>query len=469
MRKTKIICTIGPASSSVKVLEEMARAGMNVARINMSHGTQQSHQEIIDNLNFVRIAHDKPIALMCDTKGPEIRIGKFEKGEVILKPKKAFTLTSRDVVGNENIVSLVYKRLVKEVKVGDKIYANNGLVVLRVKEITETDIKCKVLFGGKLTNNKGLNIPGIVPEGDYISEADKKDLLFAIKNNADFIAASFVSSKQDVLALRKFLADNGGKDIKIISKIENSSGIKNINEIIDASDGVMVARGDLGVEIPLEKLPSVQKKLISKCLEQGKLVIVATEMLESMTSSVRPTRAEVSDVANAIYEKATATMLSGETAVGKHPALVVKTMAKILVEAEKHINYNEDFISSKRKVLGVSDSICKTTCQNAISVNAKLIVVFTSSGNTAHLISSNRVSTPILAITPNQNVYNSLALSWNTIAYKNDVISSEKEMLYFAENTAKTLEFVRKNDIIVVTTGTPEVSGQTNMLKIIKI
>ena len=380
-----------------------------------------------------------------------------------------FTLTSRDVLGNEEIVSLVYKQLVKEVKIGDKIYANNGLVVLRVKEITETDIKCRVLFGGKLTNNKGLNIPGIVPEGEYLSEADKKDLLFAIQNKANFIAASFVSNKQNVLSLRKFLVDNGGSDIKIISKIENSSGIKNISEIIEASDGIMVARGDLGVEIPLEKLPSVQKKLISECLDHGKLVVVATEMLESMTNSVRPTRAEVSDVANAIYEKATATMLSGETAVGKHPALVVKTMAKILLEAEKHISYNQDFISSKRKVHGVSDSICKTTCQNAIGVNAKLIVVFTSSGNTAHLISSNRVSTPILAITPNQNVYDSLALSWNTTAYKNDIISSEKEMLYFAENTAKTLELVRKNDIIVVTTGTPEVSGQTNMLKIIKI
>ena len=386
MRKTKIICTIGPASSSVKVLEEMAKAGMNVARINMSHGTLESHKEIIDNLNFVRIAHDNPIALMCDTKGPEIRIGKFEKGEVILKPKKMFTLTSRDVLGNEEIVSLVYKQLVKEVKIGDKIYANNGLVVLRVKEINETDIKCRVLFGGKLTNNKGLNIPGIVPEGEYLSEADKKDLLFAIQNNANFIAASFVSNKQNVLSLRKFLVDNGGSDIKIISKIENSSGIKNISEIIEASDGIMVARGDLGVEIPLEKLPSVQKKLISECLDHGKLVVVATEMLESMTNSVRPTRAEVSDVANAIYEKATATMLSGETAVGKHPALVVKTMAKILLEAEKHISYNQDFISSKRKVHGVSDSICKTTCQNAIGVNAKLIVVFTSSEKILTLI-----------------------------------------------------------------------------------
>ncbi len=469
MRKTKIICTIGPASSSVKVLEEMAKAGMDVARINMSHGSEESRKEIIDNLNFVRIAHDNPIALMCDTKGPEIRIGKFQDGEVVLKPKKMFTLTSRDVLGNENVVSLVYKQLVKEVKIGDKIYANNGLVVLKVKEITETDIKCKVLFGGKLTNNKGLNIPGIVPEGNYISEADKKDLIFAIKNHADFIAASFVSNKQNVLDLKKFLADNGGKDIKIISKIENPSGINNITEIIEASDGIMVARGDLGVEIPLEKLPNVQKKLIENSLARGKLVIVATEMLESMTYSVRPTRAEVSDVANAIYEKATATMLSGETAVGKHPALVVKTMAKILIEAEKHINYNQDFISSNRKVLSVSDSICRTTCQNAISVNAKLIVVFTSTGNTAHLLSSNRVSTPLLAITPNQNVFNSLALSWNTTAYKNDIMSSEKEMLYFAENTAKTLELVKKGDIIVVTTGTPEVAGQTNMLKIIKI
>ena len=469
MRKTKIICTIGPASSNVKTLEEMAKAGMDVARINMSHGTLQSRKEIVDQLNFIRIAHNNPIALMCDTKGPEIRIGKFKNGEAVLKQNHTFILTSRDVVGDETIVGLVYKKLVKEVNIGDKIYANNGLVVLRVKQITETDIICKVLFGGKLTNNKGLNVPGIVPEGDYLSDVDKEDLLFAIESKADFIAASFVSNKNDVLSLKKFLKQNGGENIKIISKIENASGIKNILDIIKVSDGIMVARGDLGVEIPLEKLPNIQKKIISQCLDYGKLVIVATEMLESMTTSVRPTRAEVSDVANAIYEKASATMLSGETAIGKHPALVVKTMSKILVEAEKHINYNYDFISHKKNVYGVSDSICKTTCQNAVQMKAKLIVVFTSSGDTAHQISSNRVSTPILAITPNQETYNSLALSWNTTAYKNDIISSEKEMIVFAENIAKELELVKKDDIIVVTTGTPEVSGQTNMLKIVKV
>ncbi len=331
---TEIICTLGPACNDEKILTEMFEAGMNVARLNMSHGTHESHQELIDKISALR---KKGLKLMIDTKGPEIRIGTFENGGIELKVNDEFTFTTNEIVGNQQIVSLKYKNLVNEVKKGDNIFANNGMMIFEVLKVTKTDIKCKVLFGGKLTNNKGLNVPGLIPSSPYISEADKSDLLFAIKNNADYLAISFVSNKQNVLDIKKFLKENGDEKIKIISKIENASGVANANEILDVSDGLMVARGDLGVEIPLEKIPPTQKKLISLCNVKRKMCVVATEMLESMTYSTRPTRAEVNDVANAIYEEATATMLSGETASGINPVLVVQTMTKIILEVEKHI------------------------------------------------------------------------------------------------------------------------------------
>lgn len=331
---TEVICTLGPACNDEKILEAMFKEGMNIARLNMSHGTLESHQELIDKIASLR---KKGLKLMIDTKGPEIRIGTFENGGVELKEGDLFTFTSKDIIGNKNAVSLKYKNLVKEVKKGDKIFANNGMMILQVLKVTKTDINCKVLFGGKLTNNKGLNVPGVIPSSPYISEADKIDLLFAIKNKADYLAISFVSNKQNVLDIKKFLNDNGATGIKIISKIENASGVANASEILDISDGLMVARGDLGVEIPLEKIPPTQKKLISLCNVKRKMCVVATEMLESMTHSTRPTRAEVNDVANAIYEEASATMLSGETASGINPVLVVQTMTKIILEVEKHI------------------------------------------------------------------------------------------------------------------------------------
>ena len=333
---TKIIASIGPASENLETLEKLFLNGASIFRINMSHGTKASHQKIIDNINILR-KRGYPIEIMLDTKGPEIRVGTFEKGEIFLSDKQNFTLTTRNILGNQNVVSLVYKKLIDVINVGDKIFANNGMVVLKVKELTSTDIICKVLYGGKLTNNKGLNIPRVVPEGEYLSETDKNDILFAIKNKANYLASSFVSNKQNIAELRAFLEKNNAKNVKIISKIENSSGIKNLSDIVSISEGVIVARGDLGVEIPFEKVPHIQKKIIAECLKQNKMSIVATEMLESMTHSIRPTRAEVSDVANAVYERVSATMLSGETAVGKHPELVVKTMAKIIKESEKHI------------------------------------------------------------------------------------------------------------------------------------
>lgn len=337
MRITQIVCTIGPASDNKALLKKMNDAGMNIARMNMSHGTHESHQATIDKLDGLR--SKGKVKLMIDTKGPEMRIGTFKDGSVMLEKGQQFVFTTRPVEGDYGEVSLAYKELVNQVKPNDKIYANNGMLVFNVDHTNKTDILTTVEFGGKLSNRKSLNVPNVVPAGPYLSENDKKDLKFAIKNKADYVALSFVSKAQDVLDVKRFLDRNGGKTIKIIAKIENASGVNNAEEILDNCDGLMVARGDLGVEIPLQKIPPVQKKLISLCNAKRKFVIVATEMLESMITSTRPTRAEVNDVANAIYEEANATMLSGETAAGIDPLNVVKTMATIIDEIEKYV-YN---------------------------------------------------------------------------------------------------------------------------------
>lgn len=333
-RLTKIVCTLGPACDDFEILSKMFANGMNIARLNMSHGTHESHQKLIDKIEPLR---KKGLKLLIDTKGPEIRIGTFEQGAAMLTEGQTFTFTTRDVLGNQNGVSLKYKELIHDVSVGDRIYANNALISLIVTKKTATDIICEVEFGGKLTNNKSLNVPGVVPNAPYISPADEADILFAIKNNAEYLALSFVSSPQNVRDIRKFLQQNGAPEILLISKIENAQGANHAASILDVSDGLMVARGDLGVEIPLYKIPPIQKKLISLCNVKKKTCIVATEMLESMTNSTRPTRAEVNDVASAVYEEATATMLSGETASGINPVLVVQTMGQIIDEVERHL------------------------------------------------------------------------------------------------------------------------------------
>ena len=333
---TKIICTLGPACENFETMQKMFDAGMSIGRINMSHGTYETLQKLIDTAKPLR---RKGLGLLIDTKGPEMRIGTFERNEVELKKGQKFTLTTRGVIGTENEVRLRYKILVNQVKPGDTILANNGQIKMKVLEVTDTDIVTKVMFGGKLSNNKSLNVPGVVPAAPYLSEQDKQDILFGMKNKPEYLALSFVSCAQDVRDVKKFLKAKKCDYVKIIAKIENESGVKNAGEILKECDGLMVARGDLGVEIPLEKLPMIQKKLISLCNVRRKFVIVATEMLESMTYSLRPTRAEVTDVANAIYEEANATMLSGETSVGCDPVRVVETMSKIIREVEK-VMYN---------------------------------------------------------------------------------------------------------------------------------
>lgn len=449
MRKTKIVCTVGPACDSVQKLKKLALSGMNVARINMSHGDEQSFKKIIDNIKTMRNELGTAIAIMADTKGPEIRIKKFENDFVVLEKNQTFTLTTNEVVGKESIVSLAYKNLINQVKVGEKIYANNGMIVLKVKSISKTDIVCKVLYGGKLTNGKGLNIPNVVPLHEYLSDIDKKDLLFATKNYVDFVACSFVSKAQDLIDLKQFLDKNNSK-AKLIAKIENNTGIKNLKEILNVCDGIMVARGDLGVEIPLEQVPVFQKKATALCRQMGKICIIATEMLESMTSSVRPTRAEVSDCANAIFEKTSATMLSGETAIGKYPFLATKTMAKILNCAEKTVSYKKDIFDMNTKQFSHRQKVCFDTCKIAKELGAKLVVLKTSNGQNAILMSSFHPNNIILAITNDKTTFYQLSLCWGVFPFfvKTDNLN------VLSQNQLKSIitknNLANKNDKIVV-------------------
>lgn len=387
MRKTKVICTIGPACEDAAILKDMCLAGMNVARLNFSHGTHEEHQQKIDLIKSVREELNYPIALMLDTKGPEYRIGTFENKKITLKDDDTFTFTTRQLVGNESIVSVNYDKLMENLEVGDKILVNNGLVIFEVTELNDTDAKCRVVIGGELSNRKSMNFPGKVMKHDFLSEQDKKDLLFGIKNDVDFVAASFVSNKQDVADMREFLDANGGKDIEIIAKIENRSGVNNIEEICQIANGVMVARGDLGVEIPAMEVPSVQKYLINKCRMLGKRVITATEMLESMIYNPRPTRAELSDIANAVYDGTSAVMLSGETASGKYPVASIKNMVETVEFTEKNINYTNRFRKAEFTMKNNVDAVSHATCSMAIDVKAKCIIVNSLTGQTARMVS----------------------------------------------------------------------------------
>lgn len=334
---TQIICTIGPSCNTFGSLEGLVNSGMNIARLNLSHGNMESHYNAIFLLQQLNTEKQANVKIMVDTKGPELRIKQFENGFAMLEDNQTFTLTTTEVVGNHSRVTLAQPYIVSEIQIGDIIYANNGMLQLEVKQKTETDLVCTVLFGGILSNNKGINIPNVSPTGPYLSQKDKNDLLLAINNQVDYVAASFVSNAKCIAELKEYLAINNRPELKIIAKIENAEGVRNIKSIVNAADGIMVARGDLGVEIPQEQVPHVQKAIAALCFESNKFCIVATEMLESMTFNIRPTRAEVSDVANAVYDRASAVMLSGETAIGKHPALVAQMMKKIVQEAEKHI------------------------------------------------------------------------------------------------------------------------------------
>ena len=467
MRKTKIICTIGPACENAEILEKMCLNGMNVARLNFSHGTHEEHQSKIDLIKEVRVKLKLPVPIMLDTKGPEYRIKTFENKKISLSDGDKFTFTTDDVIGDQTKVSVNYENLTEELNIGDVIMVNNGLVKFKVDEISGKDIHCTVIAGGEVSDRKSMNFPNKVLTHDYLSYQDKEDLLFGIKNGIDFVAASFVSSKSDVEAVRNFLNKNGGEEIDIIAKIENRAGVDNIDEICELADGIMVARGDLGVEIPFVEVPSVQKYLIKKCRLLGKRVITATEMLESMIYNSRPTRAEISDVANAVYDGSSAIMLSGETAAGKYPAEAVKNMAEIAEFTEKHIDYKEWFRSTDYKIKNNLDAISHSVCSMAIDVDAKCIVVNSITGKTARMVSRFRCPTDIIGTTTNVRAWRQLNMSWGVTPVLCEQYPSLDIVFYQAEQHAKNLFSLKSGDNIVMTGGVINGTvGNTNTIKV---
>ena len=467
MRKTKIICTIGPASEDEEILTKMCLAGMNVARVNFSHGTHEEHHRKIETIKRVREKLGLPIAIMLDTKGPEYRIRTFKDGKIMLKEGEPFTLTVDDVEGDETRVSVNYAGLVNDLKPGDRVLLNNGLLSLVVDDIEGHDIHCTVTDGGELSNRKSMSFPNKVLNQVYLSEQDKQDMLFGIEHDVDYIACSFVSVRQDLIDVHNFLNANGGGHISLIAKIENQSGIDNIEDICEECEGIMIGRGDMGVEIPYEELPAIQKKLITKSRMIGKRVITATEMLESMIYNPRPTRAEISDVANAVYDGTSAIMLSGETAAGKHPVEAVAVMAKIALATEENINYRKRFRSTEFQTHSTVDAISHATCGMAIDIGAKAIVVCSLSGMTARMISRFRSPVDILGITTSEHTWRKLALSWGVVPTMSVEYKSTDVLFYVATQLAREKLGLKSGDKIVITGGVPSgQSGNTNLIKV---
>ena len=467
MRKTKIICTIGPASMNEETLTAMAQAGMNVARMNFSHGDHEEQGMKMDLVKKVRKKLNLPIAILLDTKGPEYRIRTFKDGSVTVKEGDTFIFTTDDVEGDETRVSVTHKNLHNDLSVGDTLSVCNGIVFFEVTDIKGHDVITKCTTGGTMSNKKSMSFPNKVMSGPYLSEQDKKDILFGIDNDIDFIAASFVSTKQDMIELRTFLDENGGENVEVIAKIENQPGVDNVEEILEIANGIMVARGDLGVEIPFVKLPAVQKELISKARTLGKRVVTATEMLESMISNPRPTRAEISDVANAVYDGTSAIMLSGESAQGKYPVQAVATMAEIAETTENDINYEGRFHKEEIEIKSTPDAVCHSTCSMAIDVNAKAIVACTMSGYTARRVSRFRCPVDTIAMTTDKKVWRKLALSWGVTPVLVDKFTSLDVMFYYALGRAKQMLNLKKGDSVVLTGGPIDGhSGNTNTIKV---
>ena len=461
MKKTKIICTLGPAVDNSEVLEKLILAGMDVARINFSHGNYQDQEPRIENFKKVREKVGRSVELLLDTKGPEIRIGKFENGKIELNPGDTFTLVNEEILGNKEKVSITYKNLYNEVEKGTIILINDGLIKIEVQEIKGTDIICKVIDGGELTNTKSINIPGMAINLPSPTQKDIEDITFGVKAGFDYIAASFVRTAQDVLNIRKVLEENGGEHIKIISKIENRQGIDNFDEILAVSDGIMVARGDLGVEIPMEEVPIRQKEFISKCNKAGKPVVIATQMLESMIHNPRPTRAEVSDVANAVYDMASCIMLSGESAMGEYPVECVQTMVKICEAIEGSIKYWKRF---KRKERDCDNedyeyNLNYSTCSTAMDLCAKAIFAYTDTGRTAKMIAGFMPQCPIYVITSNKEIERQLSLVWNTYTILVEPKESIDEMIDDGVRLAKERGFITEGDIVVIAGGASILAG----------
>ena len=471
MRKTKIICTLGPATDRDDVLKQLIENGLDVARFNFSHGTHEEQKARMDKLKELREELKVPVAILLDTKGPEIRTGLFAEGKVMLEVGQEFTLTARDVEGTNEIVSITYANLPNEVEVGTKILVDDGLIEMTVISIEGEDIHCRVENGGAVSNRKGINVPGIELQIPYLSEKDKSDILFGIEQDVDFIAASFTRTREDILELRQLLKDGGGENINIIAKIENNQGVQNIDDIIDVVDGIMVARGDMGVEIPEEEVPIIQKEIIRKVFAAGKIVITATQMLDSMMKNPRPTRAETTDVANAVFDGTSALMLSGETANGAYPIQALKTMSKIAERAEKAIDYKSRFRTrTPYSNPDITDAVCHSTCSTAYDLNTKAIVVVTQSGFSARMISRYRPGCVIIGCAINEKVCRQLNLSWGV---KPLLLGEEWEVFVLIDraiSAAKEHGYLKSGDTAVITAGVPiGRSGTTNMLKVQEI
>ena len=471
MRKTKIVCTIGPASESEETLRELCQAGMNVARLNFSHGTYEEHRRRIDLIKKVRTDLDLPIAIMLDTKGPEFRVGTFAEGKVTVHEGDHYTFTTEPVIGDEQQVSVSYPHLAKELEAGDTILVNNALLAFKVLSTDGVRIETEVVSGGVMSDRKSMSFPGKHMQQPYLSEQDKKDILFGVENDIDFIACSFVSVKQDLIDVHDLLRSAGKDDsVELIAKIENWSGYENIEEICQECDGIMVARGDMGVEVPYELLPSIQKSLITKCRMLGKRVITATEMLESMIHNPRPTRAEASDVANAVYDGTSAVMLSGETAAGHYPVLAVQAMSKIAEASENNINYERRFHDTAFNISSSMDAISHATCQMAIDIQAKAIVACTLSGSMARMVSRFRSPVDIIGLTTDEKTWRRLSLSWAVTPKLCEMFPSTEVLFYGARKIAQEAFHLQKGDKMVITGGvTNGMSGNTNLIKIEEI
>jgi len=467
MRKTKIICTIGPASENEEVLTQMCLAGMNVARLNFSHGSHEEHAQKVALIKKVRQKLNLPIAILLDTKGPEYRIRTFKDGKVEIKTGAIFTFTVDEIEGDENRVAVNYKQLNKDLKPGDIVTVNNGMVKFQVKEIAGNDIITECLLGGVLSNRKSMSFPNKVMSGPYLSEQDKADIIFGIQQGVDFVAASFVSCAQDVIDIRNLLDANGGNDIEIVAKIENQAGVDNVVEICQNCGGIMIARGDLGVEIPYVEVPAVQKKLTRICRMMGKRVITATEMLESMIQNPRPTRAEISDVANAVYDGTSCVMLSGESAAGKYPVEAVKAMAEIAEYTEQHTDYKQRFLSTEYVGKNNLDCISHAVCAMAMDVKAKAIVVCSVSGKTAMLVSRFRTPVNIIGMTTDVKIWRRLSMSWGVTPVMAEQFPSMDVMFYYAKKATTKILDLQPGDNIVLTGGTINGrSGNTDTIKI---
>lgn len=467
-RRTKIVCTIGPASNSEEVLRELILEGMNVARFNFSHGAYEEKLETLNLLKKLREELQMPVATLLDTKGPEIRLGKFKGGETFLKEGQRFVLTTNEVEGDSEMASISYKGLIRDVRVGGRVLIDDGLIEMEITNLTETDIVCRVLNGGRVADRKGINVPGTNLSMPFVSQQDYEDILFGIKHEFDFIAASFTRSAEDIVEIKKILEEQGCQTISIIAKIENAQGVDNIDEIIKVSQGIMVARGDMGVEIPFEEVPAIQKKIIRKVYTAGKHVITATQMLDSMMKNPRPTRAEAADVANAIYDGTSAIMLSGETAAGQYPVEAVKTMAKIARKTERDVNYNEAFQRRRgQDQPDVTNAISRATCTTATDLKASAIITVTKSGETVRMISKYRPACPIIGCSTYEHICRKLCLAWGVIPLLVEEQQDTDQLFDHAVDVAQKAGLVQPGQLTVITAGIPlGISGTTNLIKV---